>query len=565
MTQDSQISTLTSQVNQLLSQAPAGFLPRVYYGLTRGNQTYRFTAEAEISQALTGADGTAFELYSNNETDNDYIPAVAVKQDDSTIKIIIQGDYNYDSSSFTAVNMTTGASETITLSNVLSLQDASSLSDYPAADNKEKQITVIHNVETNSKNVIFASLDLNSDGVYNWIEIGNFVDGTDGKSIYTVNSSNYDTVIANVKVGDSLLAASEFGIFVIGDVFSVDALSPLTLTKRGNIRGAQGVQGPAGQDGQDGSTPVITIVDGNWYVDGVDTGVQAIGTNGTNGQNGQSFQMQSGLYSVPANWGQSGNVDADGNALNQLPTLPTTGITGKGYVVYDPLTTPLAPYYDLYWANDGDNSWTIIHPFSGIAGTDGTDGETPYISGGTWWIGSTNTNVAATGPQGPAGPGVPSGGTAGQVLTKVDGTDYNTEWATPSGGSISVSVAGSTTENAITEQGAYNVYDNVIPNGNNYTHIIYLEETLTPYKKIQLTLTTSNSNAYTTKADIAQALYNNGYNFVNSSCRTVISNTWPVKSTPNYIDYTHILGVYSSDGTTFSIKTRYRRITYSIS
>jgi hypothetical protein len=44
------------------------------------------------------------------------------------------------------------------------------------------------------------------------------------------------------------------------------------------------------------------------------------------------------------------------------------------------------------------------------------------------------------GPQGPAGPtgddgeGVPVGGTAGQVLAKIDGTDYNTEWATPSGG-----------------------------------------------------------------------------------------------------------------------------------
>ena len=37
----------------------------------------------------------------------------------------------------------------------------------------------------------------------------------------------------------------------------------------------------------------------------------------------------------------------------------------------------------------------------------------------------------ATGPQGPtgpAGPGVPAGGTAGQVLSKVDGTNYNTEW-----------------------------------------------------------------------------------------------------------------------------------------
>lgn len=34
----------------------------------------------------------------------------------------------------------------------------------------------------------------------------------------------------------------------------------------------------------------------------------------------------------------------------------------------------------------------------------------------------------------PSGQGVPAGGTAGQVLAKVDGTDYNTEWITPSGG-----------------------------------------------------------------------------------------------------------------------------------
>ena len=33
-----------------------------------------------------------------------------------------------------------------------------------------------------------------------------------------------------------------------------------------------------------------------------------------------------------------------------------------------------------------------------------------------------------------AGPGVPSGGTTGQILQKVDGTNYNTAWATPSWG-----------------------------------------------------------------------------------------------------------------------------------
>lgn len=38
---------------------------------------------------------------------------------------------------------------------------------------------------------------------------------------------------------------------------------------------------------------------------------------------------------------------------------------------------------------------------------------------------------AVTSLQGPAGAGVPVGGTAGQALTKIDGTDYNTQWSTP--------------------------------------------------------------------------------------------------------------------------------------
>ena len=38
------------------------------------------------------------------------------------------------------------------------------------------------------------------------------------------------------------------------------------------------------------------------------------------------------------------------------------------------------------------------------------------------------------GEQGPAGPGVPAGGTPGQVLTKKSGTDYDTEWVNPTGG-----------------------------------------------------------------------------------------------------------------------------------
>ncbi len=45
--------------------------------------------------------------------------------------------------------------------------------------------------------------------------------------------------------------------------------------------------------------------------------------------------------------------------------------------------------------------------------------------------------TGATGPQGPAGTngvGVPAGGTTGQVLAKIDGTDYNTQWVSGGGG-----------------------------------------------------------------------------------------------------------------------------------
>jgi hypothetical protein len=48
------------------------------------------------------------------------------------------------------------------------------------------------------------------------------------------------------------------------------------------------------------------------------------------------------------------------------------------------------------------------------------------------------------GATGATGPGVPIGGTAGQVLRKIDATDYNTEWATPSGGATDLAYTAAT-------------------------------------------------------------------------------------------------------------------------
>lgn len=63
----------------------------------------------------------------------------------------------------------------------------------------------------------------------------------------------------------------------------------------------------------------------------------------------------------------------------------------------------------------------------------------PIVQSGNWYIWDINqdsyadTGVNATGPQGPQGVGVPSGGSTGQVLAKTSATNYATQWTTPLG------------------------------------------------------------------------------------------------------------------------------------
>jgi len=52
--------------------------------------------------------------------------------------------------------------------------------------------------------------------------------------------------------------------------------------------------------------------------------------------------------------------------------------------------------------------------------------------------GDTGAASTVAGPTGPAGPGVATGGTTGQALVKIDGTNYNTQWTTIVSGVSSV-------------------------------------------------------------------------------------------------------------------------------
>lgn len=93
--------------------------------------------------------------------------------------------------------------------------------------------------------------------------------------------------------------------------------------------------------------------------------------------------------------------------------------------------------YDLA-IYDGAGTWHAYAPLEGIV----------VNVAGTLkrWNGSAYVAVS-TG-------GVPTGGTAGQVLRKIDGTDYNTEWGTPAGGGDVVGPASSVADHVALFDGA---------------------------------------------------------------------------------------------------------------
>ena len=99
----------------------------------------------------------------------------------------------------------------------------------------------------------------------------------------------------------------------------------------------------------------------------------------------------------------------------------------------------------------------------GDPGQNGTDGVTPTIGeNGNWYLGETDTGKPSRGGQGPkgdtgeqgpqglpgpTGPGVPVGGTIGQVLSKTGDGDYETGWKDiESGGSGIIELVGTEEE-----------------------------------------------------------------------------------------------------------------------
>lgn len=158
-------------------------------------------------------------------------------------------------------------------------------------------------------------------------------------------------------------------------------------------QGSQGIQGSQGVKGDPGTTGA----DGGTGLKG-DTGEQ--GTPGAKGDAGDTGSQ--GIQGVP------GNVGADSVVPGPKGDKGDAGADGGQGIQGEPGTK-------------GDAGDTGIQ---GVQGTKGDAGADSTVEG----------PQGNAGPTGPTGPGTATGGTSGQVLAKIDGTDFNTEWVNQSGG-----------------------------------------------------------------------------------------------------------------------------------
>lgn len=130
---------------------------------------------------------------------------------------------------------------------------------------------------------------------------------------------------------------------------------------------------------------------------------------------------------------EGGDYPGSADYINLIDTLASLPESGGGNVVLNGAGVPSAgtgsngdfyintSNYDIYGPKTA-GAWGSATSLVGPTGAQGATGSTGAAG--------TNGTNGATGDTGPAGPGVSSGGTTGQYLTKVDGTNYNTQWST---------------------------------------------------------------------------------------------------------------------------------------
>ena len=155
-------------------------------------------------------------------------------------------------------------------------------------------------------------------------------------------------------------------------------------------------------NGKDGHSPVVTIIDGEWAVDGVKTGTKAQGNNGTN------LTIKSiGLKA------QNGLIDTYSITYSDDTVFEFTVTNARSIVsITGPTTEGTKDTYTINYNDGTTDSFTVTNGTDGaqgIQGEKGEDGHTPVITinaDGYWVIDDVVTSYYALGAKGEDGVGI---------------------------------------------------------------------------------------------------------------------------------------------------------------
>lgn len=248
-------------------------------------------------------------------------------------------------------------------------------------------------------------------------------------------------------------------------------------------QGAQGIQGVIGPQGATGATGATgpTGPQGPQGIQGPTGPTGPQGSQGVQGIAGDKFATTSTSTLTVGNGSKTltvGTALAYSTQQSVIVAHDNDHHMHGDVTSYSPITGVMVVAVNKHTGSGTFSSWTVnLEGAAGIQGPQGIQGETGATgpAGPTGPQGATGPqgDTGATGPQGdqgiqgeqgPQGPqgdtgatgadgsqgvqgpqgeqgpqgatgvGVPTGGTAGMVLAKVDGTDYNTHWVTGGGG-----------------------------------------------------------------------------------------------------------------------------------
>ena len=215
----------------------------------------------------------------------------------------------------------------------------------------------------------------------------------------------------------------------------------LDQSVRDQIAAATGLPGPTGATGPQGNPGVIGATGATGATGAASTVPGPTGATGPQGIQGEPGPASvQGATGATGPQGNPGAIGATGAASTVPGPTGATGPQGNPGATGAASTVPGPTGATGPQGNPGATGAASTVP--GPAGATGPQGNPGAIgaTGATGATGAASTvpgPTGATGPQGnpgTAGVGVPAGGTAGQVLSKVSGDDYDTSWVMPAAG-----------------------------------------------------------------------------------------------------------------------------------